>query len=210
MNYISPSEIRNPIVFLILTKNLDLEKAADIQEAIEQLKKGAIMLYPTDTIWGLGCSMDNELGVEKIFELKNRKASQSFILLVDSIRQLERYVQYIPEVCYDIIESSNRPITIIYDQPIDIPSYLLAEDGSIGIRVTEDELCRKMIKGIKQPIISTSANISGEKSPTRFDEIDDAIKNGVDIILNYRLEEEMKTPSSIIKIGKDNRVKIIR
>jgi L-threonylcarbamoyladenylate synthase len=177
---------------------------------IEHLKNGGTLLYPSDTIWGLGCDATNEAACQKIMHLKNRPAEKSFIVLVDSIQQLEKIVPNFHEVCYDLIELSERPLTIIYPSAKGIAKSVLAEDGSIAIRVTKDPICLKLIRGLRQPIVSTSANLSGEKIPTCFDEIAPQLKNGVDAIVNERLTEKMTTPSQIIKIDIDGSVKIIR
>ena len=177
---------------------------------IEHLKNGGILLYPTDTIWGLGCDASNEAACQKISTLKNRPADKSFIVLVDSIQQLEKIVPNFHEVCYDLIEWSDKPLTIIYPKAKGIAPSVLAADGSIAIRVTKDPICLKLIRGLRQPIVSTSANLSGEKIPTCFEEINSHLKNGVDAIVQERLTEKMTTPSQIIKIGIDGSVKIIR
>jgi len=177
---------------------------------IEHLKNGGTLLYPSDTIWGLGCDATNEAACQKIMQLKNRPAEKSFIVLVDSIQQLEKIVPNFHEVCYDLIELSERPLTIIYPSAKGIAKSVLAEDGSIAIRVTKDPICLKLIRGLRQPIVSSSANLSGDKIPTCFDEIAPQLKNGVDAIVNERLTEKMTTPSQIIKIDIDGSVKIIR
>ena len=142
--------------------------------------------------------------------MKNRPADKSFIVLVDSIQQLEKIVPNFHEVCYDLIEWSDKPLTIIYPKAKGIAPSVLAADGSIAIRVTKDPICLKLIRGLRQPIVSTSANLSGEKIPTCFEEINSQLKKGVDAIVQERLTEKMTTPSQIIKIGIDGSVKIIR
>lgn len=181
-----------------------------IHNAVEVLKNGGTLLYPTDTIWGIGCDATNEEAVSNIINIKNRPATKSFIVLVNNIAMLERYVPNFPEVCYDIIDFSNKPTTIIYEEAKGIASNVLAEDGSIGIRVTNDPLCQKLIQGLRKPIVSTSANLSGQDSPKNYKEIDSKIKTRVDFILEERLSEEMKKPSTIIKINNDNSVRVIR
>jgi len=182
----------------------------NINEAIEGLRKGKTLLYPTDTIWGLGCMSNNDEAVQRIKEMKNRPADKSFIVLVSTVAMLERSVKELPEVCYDIIDFSEKPTTIIYDQPEGISSEVLAKDGSLGIRVTSDRSCQRMIQGIRCPLVSTSANVSGSPSPTGFENVEQSIKDGVDMILNERLKEVMTSPSSIIKIGSNNNVEVIR
>jgi L-threonylcarbamoyladenylate synthase len=181
-----------------------------IDETIEVLKNGGTILYPTDTIWGIGCDATDETACQKILDIKNRPNEKSFIVLVDSVAMLEKYVPEFHSVCYDLIDLSEKPLTIIYPSATDLAQTILAEDGSIGIRITKDPICLKLIRSIRKPIVSTSANLSGEKIPTCFDEIAAALKNGVDAIVNERLTEKMTTPSQIIKIGIDGSVKIIR
>lgn len=182
----------------------------DVIKAVEGLKQGKTLLYPTDTIWGIGCDATNKEAVNKIFEIKNRQKEKSFIVLVNSVAMLERYVSEFPEVCYDLIDLAEKPLTIIYDRPIGLPDSLLAEDGSIGIRVTKDPFCNRIIQGLRKPIVSTSANISGEPSPKSYHDIDSKVKEDVDMILEERWDENMTQPSSIIKIGADQSVKVIR
>lgn len=182
----------------------------NIHDAAEGMKAGKTLLYPTDTVWGLGCDASNEEAIQKIVDLKKRSDEKSFILLVDSVAMLERYVADIPEVCFDLIDFAVRPLTIIYDRPINLPKSLLAPDGTIAIRVTEDMNCKKLIQRIRKPLVSTSANITGQSNAKSYAEIDEVIKSGVDLILNERLDEKMQKPSSIIKVGSDNGVKVIR
>jgi L-threonylcarbamoyladenylate synthase len=182
----------------------------NISEAIEGLKEGKTLLYPTDTIWGLGCMATNEQAIQRIKDLKNRPPDKSFIVLVNNVAMLERSVEEVPEVCYDIIDFSEKPTTIIYDNPIGVSKLVCANDGTLGIRVTENKTCQRLIQGIRCPLVSTSANISNSPSPKGFSTIAEEIKEGVDMILNERLDEEMTSPSSIIKIGNNNNVEVIR
>ena len=182
----------------------------NIHDAVEGMKEGKTLLYPTDTVWGLGCDASNEEAIQKIFGIKNRPNDKSFIVLVDSVAMLERYVANIPEVCFDLIDFSVRPLTIIYDEPINLPKSLLAADGTIAIRVTEDMNCKKMIQRLRKPLVSTSANITNQPNVNTFTEISNDIKSAVDLILNERLEEVMRKPSSIVKVGSNNDVKVIR
>jgi L-threonylcarbamoyladenylate synthase len=181
-----------------------------IIQAVEHLKNGGVILYPTDTIWGIGCDATNPTAVEKVIALKNRPDTKSLIALVHSVPFLERYVREIPHVAYDIIDHADKPITIIYDQPFNIAENALASDGSMGIRVTTDPFCQEIVRRLNKPLISTSANLSGDPSPTCFDEVHTAIKSGVDFILDERIHEKMVKPSSILKINSDSSFKIIR
>lgn len=182
----------------------------DVSKALEGLKEGKTLLYPTDTIWGIGCDATNEEAINQVYEIKNRPKNKSFIVLVNSVAMLERYVSEFPEVCYDLIDLTEKPLTIIYDRPIGLPNTLLASDGSLGIRVTKDPICTKIIQGLRKPLVSTSANISGEPNAKSFHDINSKIKESVDMILEERWDETMNQPSSIIKIGADHSVKVIR
>lgn len=184
--------------------------AEKIKQAVEHLRKGNTLLYPTDTIWGVGCDATNPAAVEKILVLKNRPENKSLIALVHSIAFLERYIRDIPEVCYELIDNSDKPLTIIYENPVNIAPNALALDGSMGFRVTTDPICQRIIQQLNKPLISTSANLSGEPSPTCFDDVSSEIKAGVDFILDERTKEKMTKPSTIIKINNDSSFKIIR
>lgn len=182
----------------------------DIKESIEVVRNGGTLLYPSDTIWGLGCDATNDEACQKILNIKNRPAQKSFIILVDGFPMLERYVPEFNEVCYDLADFASKPLTIIYPNVEGIAPTVLAEDGSVGIRITKDPNCLKLIRGMRKPLVSTSANLSGEPHPTNFSEIAQGIKEGVDGILEERLNEKMTTPSQIIKIDLDGTIKIIR
>lgn len=181
----------------------------EIENAFETIKNGGIILYPTDTIWGIGCDPKNEEALEKINQLKKR-SNKNFIVLVESERLLSRYAKIIPEVCYDLIDFAEKPLTIIYPKGQFVAKQVLAEDGSIGVRVVKDKFCSTLIQKLKGGITSTSANVSGEKSPVKFEDISDIIKNGVDYIVKLPLENKTPIPSQIIKIGENSEVTIIR
>jgi len=181
-----------------------------IEKAVETLKNGGNILYPTDTIWGLGCDATNDEACEKLINLKNRGAEKSFIVMMDSVQMLERYTTDFPDVCYDLIDTATRPLTIIYPSVRMLCDHVKAADGSVGIRVTNDELCKKIIRKFGKPIVSTSANFSGEPSPTCFDDISEELKEKMDYIVLEKLKNVCKTPSQVIKIGLDASVKIIR
>ncbi|MFT6983695.1 MAG: L-threonylcarbamoyladenylate synthase [Crocinitomicaceae bacterium] len=182
----------------------------DLSKTIEALREGKTVLYPSDTIWGLGCDATNEEACQKIFDLKGREDGKSFILLVDNFAMLEYYIPEFPEVCYDLADLASKPMTIIYPNAKHLAPSVLAKDGSVGIRVTKDPICLKLIRGMRKPLVSTSANFSGSPSPTCFDEIDSKIKEGVDVVIEERMQEKMTTPSQIVKIGVGGDVKIIR
>jgi len=182
----------------------------DIKEYAEKLRKGEVMLYPTDTIWGIGCDATNEDGCQRIVKIKNRPEEKSFILLVDSFQMVEKFVPEFHEVCYELVDSAERPLTIIYPGARNVAPSVLADDGSIAIRITKDPFCAKLIRSLKRPILSTSANLSGKAFPLNFHEINSQIINGVDFVIEDRLNERMDSPSQIIKIDLNGSVKIIR
>lgn len=179
--------------------------------ALDTLKKGGIILYPTDTVWGIGCDARNAEAVKKIFELKRRADSKSMIVLVPNEASLERIVDEVPDVAYELMEAAVNPLTVIYDGAHGVAKELIADDGSLGIRITKDIFSGELTKRLGAPLVSTSANISGEKTPQCFKEISDEILKGVDYIVKFRQDEEgVHSPSNIIKLGKGGLVKIIR
>lgn len=183
----------------------------DIKYAVDCLKKGGVILYPTDTIWGIGCDATNPEAVKRIYEIKRRAESKSMLVLVDSEGSLDRIVKDIPEVAWQLIEAAVDPLTIIYDHPCNIAPNLLAPDGSLGIRITNERYSRELCRRLRRPIVSTSANISGEKAPGVFKDISEDIKNSVDYIASYRRDETTAPPpSNIIKISEGGLVKVIR
>lgn len=183
----------------------------DIQAAVDVLYKGGIILYPTDTIWGIGCDATNALAVKRIYELKKREDTKSMLVLLENPNKLTGYVDEIPDVAWDLIDFAEKPTTIIYDGAKNIASNLVADDGSIGIRITKEPFTQHLIQRFKKPIVSTSANISGLPSPQNFSEISKEIKEKVDFVVNYRQDEKKNpAPSSIIKLGASGLIKIIR
>lgn len=181
-----------------------------MEQAIAALKDGKTILYPTDTIWGLGCDATNEAACQQILELKKRPADKSFVLLADSFQMIEKYIPEFPEVVYDLVDYADKPLTVIYPGATGLAPAVLAADGSVGIRLTKDPICLQLIRAIRKPIVSTSANISGEPFPTCFDEVPDELKNGVGAVVQERLKEKCTSPSQIIKIGLDSSIKVIR
>ncbi|WP_312186019.1 L-threonylcarbamoyladenylate synthase [Sphingobacterium sp.] len=157
----------------------------DLNKALETLKAGGLILYPTDTIWGIGCDATNPEAVEKIFALKGRAKSKSLIILLHNENQLASYVNEIPDVAYQLIEYTEKPLTIVYSNAKNLASNAIAEDGSIGIRIVKHQFCEQLLQRFRKPIISTSANISGEPTAKDFDEIADEIKAGVDYVVKY-------------------------
>ncbi len=183
----------------------------DIREAVRVMRAGGLILYPTDTVWGIGCDANNEEAVRKVYELKRRSDSKALIVLTDHLAKLERVVEEVPEVAYDLIEVTEKPLTIIYSGAKNLAKNLIAEDGSVGIRLTKEAFSKDLCEAFRMPIVSTSANISGEPTAHCFDEISDEIKNGVDYIVKYRQKDKSKAePSSIIKLEPGGVVTIIR
>lgn len=183
---------------------------ADIQYYCDCLEQGGVILYPTDTIWGLGCDATNEEACQKIKTIKNRSENQSFIVLVDSERMLERFVPEFHPVCYDLIDHTEEPLTIIYPTSKNLAATVTGKDGSVGIRITKDPFCIKLIQKLKRPIVSTSANISGKPHAKSLSDIDSEIKSKVDCCVEDNHKELNNSPSKIIKIDLDGTVKIIR
>lgn len=172
----------------------------EIERALEVLRSGGIILYPTDTIWGIGCDAKNKEAIARIYKIKEREDSKSMIILVADEKDILKHVAAPHPEVFDFIEKQDRPTTIIFEQAIGLPANLLASDGSIGIRMVKDEFCRHLIKRLRHPIVSTSANISGTASPANFDEVSPEIRKRVDHIVKWRQEEKASAqPSRIIK-----------
>jgi L-threonylcarbamoyladenylate synthase len=183
----------------------------EITEAVEILKTGKTILYPTDTIWGLGCDATNSAAVKKIYEIKKRKDSKALIILIDDMNKLNQYVVKVPDIAWEIVEYSEMPLTVIYPKGKNLAPELMAEDGSVAIRVTKDIFCKKLIYKLGKPIVSTSANISEEAFNGDFSNIKEEIKKQVDLIINHRQSEKIKAKASrIIKLGLDGEIQFIR
>ena len=188
---------------------MDFEE--DLKNSLKILKEGGVILYPTDTVWGLGCDATNASAVEKIFRIKLRSESKSLILLVDGEAMLERYVRDIPEIVYELIEVSDKPLTIIYPLGKNLASGVCSDDGSVGIRICRDDFCRELIRRFRKPLVSTSANISGEPSPSAFYEIDSKVIESADYVVMHRQDDCQKHLSSqIIKVELNGVIKVIR
>lgn len=187
------------------------EIAEDIRAAVQTLRQGGLILYPTDTIWGIGCDASNEEAVRRIFQLKQREDSKAMICLVDSADRMQRYLRQVPDVAWDLVEFADKPLTLILDGAVNLAPSLIAEDGSIGLRVTKENISHELCYRFQKAVVSTSANISGQPSPACFDEIVDEIKQGVDYIMRSRQNDLSKSkPSQIIKLSLDGQVRIIR
>ena len=187
----------------------------DLREAVRVLREGGIILYPTDTVWGIGCDATNAAAVERIYRLKRRQDSKAMLCLLDGAGKLQGYVKQIPSVAWDLLESTGepeqRPLTIIYPGAKNVAENLLAEDGSLGIRITEEPFSKNLCAMLRHPLVSTSANISGEPTARSFREISEEIRQGVDYICRFRQKDPCKgKPSSIIKLGVNNEVEVIR
>ncbi|TVZ17215.1 L-threonylcarbamoyladenylate synthase [Maribacter sp. MAR_2009_72] len=182
----------------------------EINKCIEVLENGGLILYPTDTVWGIGCDATNAEAVKKVYALKVRDDSKALICLVANDAMLEKHVEKVPELAYDIIDLATKPTTIIYDRPRGVAKNLIAPDNTLAIRVATDKFCQYLIGKFKRPIVSTSANISGHPTPKSFQNIEEAILKGVDYVVNLHREKQNSSSSSIIRLSNDNTVKIIR
>ncbi|MBR1652977.1 MAG: threonylcarbamoyl-AMP synthase [Alloprevotella sp.] len=182
----------------------------DIRRATDVMRRGGIILYPTDTIWGIGCDAENAEAVQRVYELKRRADAKALISLVDSDAKVQRYVRDVPSAAWDIIDCATSPITIIYDSANGLAPNLMAEDGSVAIRVTQEPFSRELCFRMQKAVVSTSANISGEPAPRCFDDISDELKQAVDYVCTSRRNEKNPAASSIVKVGAGNVVKIIR
>jgi len=183
----------------------------EVKKTVEILRKGGVILYPTDTVWGIGCDATNEAAVKRIYEIKRRADEKSMLVLVDNAERIGGYVKDVPSLAYDLAEMSEKPLTIIYSGAKNLAQNLIAPDGSIGIRITSEAFSKAICYRLQKPIVSTSANISGEPTAAIFPDISDEIKNAVDYIVRYRQNDKKKSaPSSIIKFSSENIVEVIR
>ena len=182
-----------------------------IEKAVAVLKAGGVILYPTDTIWGIGCDATNEAAVEKVFALKQRSDSKSLIILAGDMNMVGRYVREIPEMAVTVESLSDKPLTIIYPEGINLASNVTAEDGSIAIRIPKNEFCLELLRAFRKPIVSTSANVSGTPAPKRYADISEDVKEAVDFAVDPSCEQNATgKASSIIKLGLHNEIQIIR
>lgn len=183
----------------------------DIKKAVEVMRNGGIILYPTDTIWGIGCDATNRDAVERIYNLKRRDDHKAMICLVDSDARLQRYVRNVPEVAWNLLELAEKPTTVILDNAVNLADNLIADDGSIAMRITKEPFSKELCYRFQKPIVSTSANISGEPAAQNYMDISEEILNGVDYVCwSRRQEHKPHNPSSIIKLSENGEVKIIR
>jgi len=181
-----------------------------VRKSLEILRDGKTILYPTDTVWGLGCDATNEEAVARIFTIKKRSESKSLVILVDSLEMLRNYTEKIPKEVLEILKYSERPTTIIYSSSLGLAKNVIAKDNTVAIRVVKHNFCKQLIKSFGKPIVSTSANISGIPSPQSFKEINKSILDAVDYVVNLQLDAIAKTPSRIIKMNKNGGFEVIR
>lgn len=182
----------------------------EIQNAFEIIQQGGIILYPTDTVWGIGCDATNPEAVAKIYKLKQRVETQSMICLMNGEKMMYTVFKEIPEVAWQIIDLSDKPITLILDNPRNVAPNLIAPDNSLGIRIVKEPFCFKLMERMKKPLVSTSANISGQPTPIAFKDISAEIIKGVDYVVNLNRDKIGGKPSTIIKLTSDSQVKVIR
>ena len=183
----------------------------DVENSLRVLKSGGTILYPTDTIWGIGCDATDKTAVEKVFAIKKRKEEKSLIILLDDAGKLYDYVEQLPPNASELIEFSESPLTIIYPEAVNLAGSVSAEDGSVAIRITKDIFCRELIKRFRKPLVSTSANISGTAAPKNFSEISGEIKNAVDYVVRHRQSEnKFSKPSAVIRLGLKGEIEFIR
>jgi L-threonylcarbamoyladenylate synthase len=183
----------------------------EIEKSITFLKKSGIIIYPTDTIWGIGCDATNDKAVKKIYDLKRRLETKTMIVLIAHPNELELYVDEVPPIAYDLIERWEKPLTIVYDRPKNISKHLIGSDNTVAIRISKDSFSKMLIQQMGKPIVSTSANYSGETAPLFFKDIDPALLKEVDYVVNlYQNSMNEVKPSTIIRIYKDGSFEVIR
>lgn len=183
----------------------------DLRQAVATLRRGGLILYPTDTVWGIGCDATNSEAVAKVFALKQRAEAKSMLVLVDSASRARNYVKEIPDVAYDMLDIADKPLTLILDDALGLAPNLIAEDGSVGIRVTNEKFSHDLCYKFMKAVVSTSANISGHPAAAIYPEIEQEIIDGVDYVVRYRRDDAKRSkPSSIVKLKADGQVTVIR
>mgnify|MGYP006142121791 FL=1 len=182
----------------------------EIQKAYEVIQNGGIILYPTDTVWGIGCDATNAEAVKKIYDLKKREESKSMIVLMNGEKMIYNVFKDIPEVAWQILDLSEKPTTLILDKPRNVAPNIIADDQSLAVRIVKEPFCYKLMERMKRPLVSTSANISGQPTTKSFKEISPEIIKGVDYVVNLHREKICDKPSTIIKLTLDSKVQIIR
>lgn len=181
-----------------------------INTVVDFLKKGQVVLYPTDTIYGIGCDATNHEAIEKIYEIKGRDTTKSLIVLVDSFQMLDSIIEEVPDMAWEVLKINKKPLTIIYDRPKNVSLNVIAADGTLAVRVTNDPVCRSIIRKLRKPIVSTSANLSGEPSPIHFTDITEVLISRVDHVMDLPLAHKDVKPSSIMRISSNGIINIIR
>jgi L-threonylcarbamoyladenylate synthase len=190
---------------------MDNQLEKEIEQSLEFLQKGKVILYPTDTVWGIGCDATIYKAIKRIYKIKQREEAKSMIVLLDSPESLEKYVEQVPPVVYDLMENAISPLTIIYPKAKDVLKNIRAEDGSIAIRIIKDEFCAELIRRLGKPLISTSANLSGQPPASTFDKVDPLIKEKVDYIVGIHHSRVASIkPSTIVKFDENGALKVIR
>lgn len=183
----------------------------DLNNCLDALRRGGVVIYPTDTVWGIGCDATNSEAVKRVFEIKRRADSKALITLVDSVATLECVVDEVPEVAYQLVDVAVEPLTIVYDRGVGVAPELLAEDGSIGVRITSEEFSRELCRRFRRPIVSTSVNISGENAPKSFSDINPTLLEAADYVCESKRNEPWATkPSTVIKLSSGGLIKILR
>ncbi|REE82006.1 L-threonylcarbamoyladenylate synthase [Lutibacter oceani] len=183
---------------------------SEINKALKVLKNEQVILYPTDTVWGIGCDATSEVAVNTIFKIKNRSESKSLIILVDGIEMLQKYISKIPNTVIDLLNNTSNPTSIIYNNPVGLAKNVVASDNTVAIRIVQNEFCKQLISAFGKPIVSTSANVSGNSTPKCFKEIDKAILDSVDYIVNLQREEVNDKSSTILKVAENGEIIVIR
>jgi len=186
-------------------------QADDLRQALNVLKQGGVILYPTDTVWGLGCDATNEKAVQRLYEIKQRQDSKAMLCLLDNAGKLTQWIKEVPNIAYDLIELTDKPLTIIYPDALGVAPNLIADDGSLGIRITKELFSNALCRELRKPLVSTSANISGQPTAQNYSQISPEIRNAVDYVVRYRrTDNKHYAPSSIIKLNVNNEFEIIR
>ena len=187
------------------------QQDADITQCLKVLSTGGLILYPTDTVWGIGCDATNAEAVSRVYQLKQRDDSKALIVLIDSAEHLDHYVVDVPAIARELIDVAVKPLTIIYEGAYNLASNVLGDEDSVGIRIPNDEFCHRLCERYGKPIVSTSANVSGQPTARTFADIDQTIVNGVDYAVQFRRDDNTRhEPSNIILLGRDGTFKIIR
>lgn len=183
---------------------------AEIKNSLKILNQQKLLLYPTDTVWGIGCDATSEEAVAKVFEIKQRSESKSLVILVDSFEMLQKYIPKVPKAVLELLSKTKNPTTIIYDNPVGLAKNVVAADDTVAIRIVQNEFCRELIRMFGKPIVSTSANISGNPTPKSFDEIEKSILDSVDYVVNLQRNEVNEKSSTILKVNEKGKITVLR